>query len=126
MENPTQVVNIRKGSYDIYIGRGRGSIWGNPYEIGKDGSRTMVVLKYELHLLRELQTGKKEIEDLKELFGKVLGCFCAPDLCHGDIVSWWSFMAHTTPAKEFMDMVDRAATALGYLLKRNDKLPILR
>jgi hypothetical protein len=32
-----EVVNKYKEPFDIYIGRG--SIWGNPYVIGKDGTR---------------------------------------------------------------------------------------
>lgn len=41
----TEVINIREynGSY-IYIGRG--SIFGNPFEIGKDGDREYVIKRY--------------------------------------------------------------------------------
>ena len=41
----TKVVNKYKESYDVYIGRG--SIWGNPFIIGKDGDRDEVIKKYE-------------------------------------------------------------------------------
>ena len=30
----------------VYIGRGRGGSWGNPFEIGKDGDRDEVVAKH--------------------------------------------------------------------------------
>ena len=39
-EKNTRVVNCRKDSYDIYIGRP--SLWGNPFEIGKDGMNGLI------------------------------------------------------------------------------------
>lgn len=76
----TKVVNKYKEGYDIYIGRG--SKWGNPFVIGKDGSREDVIMKYKGWL-----SGNKELmESLHELKGKTLGCFCKPKACHGDIL----------------------------------------
>lgn len=78
----TTVVNKHhKVPYDVYIGRG--SIWGNPYVIGKDGDRDEVIDKYEAHLL-----GSPHLLDrLAELQGKRLACFCAPKRCHGDVLA---------------------------------------
>lgn len=39
----TKVIHCKKESYDVYIGRP--SIWGNPYSIGKDGPRNVVINK---------------------------------------------------------------------------------
>lgn len=39
------VVNKYKEEYDIYIGRG--SRWGNPFVIGKDGTREEVIEKIQ-------------------------------------------------------------------------------
>lgn len=39
-----QVVNLRKSRHNISCGRP--SNWGNPYRIGKDGSRCEVIAKY--------------------------------------------------------------------------------
>lgn len=75
-----KVVNIHKDSYDVYIGRG--SKWGNPFVIGKDGTREEVVNKYEKWILTQSQL----LNDLPELYGKTLGCFCHPKACHGDIL----------------------------------------
>ena len=44
----TKVVNKYKHVYDVYIGRG--SKWGNPFVIGKDGTREEVINKYEEYL----------------------------------------------------------------------------
>lgn len=42
----TLVVNKDKGDeFDVYIGRG--TIWGNPYQIGIDGDRDEVIRKYK-------------------------------------------------------------------------------
>lgn len=75
-----KVVNIKDSSYDVYIGRG--SKRGNPYKIEKDGTRTEVIRKYELYL----QNNKELLDSLDELRGKVLGCYCKPKPCHGDIL----------------------------------------
>lgn len=65
----------------VYIGRG--SPFGNPFVIGKDGDRDEVCDKYESMLLNNPQF----IAQVKaELKGKDLVCFCAPKRCHGDIL----------------------------------------
>lgn len=75
-----KVVHCKKTPYDVYIGRG--SIWGNPFVIGKDGTRKEVIEKYRNYLDgNELLKSK-----LDELRGKTLGCFCAPLACHGDVL----------------------------------------
>ena len=76
----TKVVNKYKHVYDVYIGRG--SKWGNPFVIGKDGTREEVINKYEEYLLNSTEL----LNSLHELKGKTLGCFCKPKACHGDIL----------------------------------------
>jgi hypothetical protein len=78
------VVHCKKAKYDVYIGRP--SKWGNPFEIGKDGSRETVINKYRLWLWKELKAGKVTKEEILELEGKTLGCWCAPLACHGDVL----------------------------------------
>ena len=77
-----KVVHCKKDKYDVYIGRP--GPWGNPFEIGKDGDREEVVEKYAEWLLAQPELVEKAKEELK---GKVLGCWCAPKLCHGDILA---------------------------------------
>ena len=69
--------NTRHGA--VYIGRG--SPFGNPYVIGKDGDRDAVCDKYEAMLMQNT-----ELLNLvkTQLRGKDLICFCAPKRCHGD------------------------------------------
>jgi hypothetical protein len=75
------VVHCKKHRYDIYIGRP--SKWGNPFVIGKDGSREDVIKKYEEWIRNERPD---LIAALPELKGKVLGCWCSPEKCHGDVL----------------------------------------
>ena len=75
-----RVVHCRKQPYDVYIGRP--SKWGNPYSIGKDGTRAEVIVKYREYVLRHT----KLLNLLPELKGKVLGCWCKPKPCHGDVL----------------------------------------
>ena len=76
----TRVVHCKKEPYDVYIGRP--SKWGNPFSIGPDGTRQEVVEKYREFVLAHPQM----IEDLDELRGKTLGCWCKPEPCHGDVL----------------------------------------
>lgn len=74
------VVHCKKTNYDVYIGRP--SKWGNPFEIGKHGTRKQVIQKYREWILQQPELMK----DILELHGKVLGCWCAPLPCHGDVL----------------------------------------
>ncbi len=76
----SSVVHCKKEKYDVYIGRP--SKWGNPFSIGKDGTRKEVIQKYEEYFLHNPHL----MNFLYELKGKVLGCWCKPKACHGDIL----------------------------------------
>lgn len=78
----TRVVNLRREPYDVYIGRGRGSIWGNPFPITKDASRAEVIQKYREYILSRPDL----LGQIETLRGKRLGCFCKPAPCHGDVL----------------------------------------
>ncbi len=69
----------------VYIGRG--SIWGNPFVIGKDGDRDEVCDKYETYLDHQIESGNITNKDLKSLQGKDLVCYCSPCRCHGDYLN---------------------------------------
>ena len=64
----------------VYIGRP--SIWGNPFVIGKDGSRDDVIAKYAAYIRARPELMKQ----LHKLAGKDLICWCAPARCHGDVL----------------------------------------
>lgn len=82
-----KVVHCKKEEFDVYIGRG--SKWGNPFSHKEGtlaehvvGSREEAIAKYEEYLLNNQEL----VDALPELKGKILGCWCKPKACHGDIL----------------------------------------
>jgi hypothetical protein len=75
-----RVVHCKKSPYDIYCGRP--SDWGNPFTIGKDGTREDVIRKYREWILKQPDLMSR----LGELKGKVLACWCSPQACHCDVL----------------------------------------
>lgn len=89
---PIIIVNKHHGKSGEYIGRG--SPLGNPFVIGKDGSREQVIAKYRVWLNEQImrknpvvldelnRLGNKAIDEK----GLALQCFCYPKPCHGEII----------------------------------------
>ena len=88
------VVHLKREPCDVRIDRG--TPWGNPFELGSDGDRATVIRAH----LDWLATGEAPIttpkgtwnpvwvrEHLPELRGKRLGCWCAPQRCHGETLA---------------------------------------
>ena len=65
----------------VYVGRG--SIYGNPFIMGKDGDRKSVVNKFYHYALWRLSREPNWLDGLKD---KDLVCYCYPALCHGDML----------------------------------------
>jgi len=84
-----KVVHHKKEPYDILIDRT--SKWGCPFSY-KKGTRAQFILstrKECIEAYREWITngdGKYLLNDLHELKGKTLGCWCKPKTCHGDVL----------------------------------------
>lgn len=76
----TRVVHCKKEYFDVLIDRT--TKWGNPFKIVADGTRSEVIEKYR----KWIKTRPELLEVLDELDGKVLGCWCKPNRCHGDIL----------------------------------------
>jgi hypothetical protein len=85
-----EVLNYKKDGLPegaVYIGRSNWyhglprSKWENPFKIGRDGTREEVIAKFERHLHES-----SLINDIHELQGKKLVCWCAPKRCHGDVL----------------------------------------
>lgn len=79
----TIVVNKRNSSFDVYIGRP--SIFGNPFVIGMDGDRKQVIAKFRRYFFHRIESDPVYKKAVLGLRGKILGCFCAPLPCHGDV-----------------------------------------
>lgn len=88
----TTVVNKRKSEFDVYIGRG--SLFGNPHPIGwcstcrRSHDRNDCLRMYR-HDFEYAIRDKKWRDEVEKLRDKVLGCFCKPQACHGDVIIEW-------------------------------------
>lgn len=71
----------------VYIGRG--TIVGNPFVIGRDGSRAEVIEKYEVWFQRMLRRPGFVTRVLAYVGDSDLACWCAPKPCHGDALKRW-------------------------------------
>lgn len=94
----TRVVNVKsKEAFNVYIGRVNGryglrqSKWANPFRIGdahpienRPMTRADTIAWYREYALQ--QPGFVA-EVRAELRGKVLGCWCKPSPCHGDVLA---------------------------------------
>ncbi len=89
------MINIR--NIKTYSGRGvyigRGSVFGNPYRIGKDGNRDQVLALYKRYLWSAVKDENELYHNIIKLCDKLvrdseinLICHCAPLPCHGDII----------------------------------------
>jgi hypothetical protein len=93
----TTVVHLRRKDgkivqgCDVYIGRAcykggwtlPASKWGNPYTTAEYGSIDEVLKLYEARVMNTPTL----LASLPELKGKVLGCWCKPKPCHGDVLA---------------------------------------
>lgn len=81
-QKPTRVINITTdGQPDVYVGRP--SRWGNPYIVGKHGTREEVIGMYREWLLQQPDLMAR----IHTLRGKTLGCWCKPAACHADVLA---------------------------------------
>lgn len=77
---------------DIGYYIGRPSILGNPFIIGKDGSRDEVIAKYERWLRDRIKLNGHIYHEINRLAkiakdnDLILTCWCAPERCHGDVI----------------------------------------
>ena len=101
------VASKRDGAEGEYIGRP--SVLGNPFAIGRDGTRDEVIAKYRVWLwdeVRKVCDLTFELERLATIALKgdlTLVCWCAPQPCHGDVVKAyieWFNENRTKPGEE--------------------------
>lgn len=79
----SRVVHCKREHYDVYIGRP--SKWGNPFGFGSASelkTREEAISAYE----DWIKTQPQLLDSLGELKDKVLGCWCSPRPCHGDVL----------------------------------------
>lgn len=81
----TTVVNVRDEPFDVYIGRARGSVLGNPFRIGRNGDREMVIKSFRSYARDRMASDPEFAATVRALRGLRLGCHCKPLACHGDV-----------------------------------------
>lgn len=85
---------------------GRGSPWGNPFELGKDGARDYILESFSLFYFPRKPSLLKALATLD---GKVLECYCVPEHCHGEV---------------YVETLNRAAwELLASFLAQGDAIP---
>jgi len=61
---------------------------GNPFRIGRDGTREEVVRKYREWFGRKVQTDRRFLAIVEKLRGvPALVCWCAPKACHAQVIA---------------------------------------
>jgi hypothetical protein len=78
----TFVVHAKYRMHQVYIA-GR-SKWASPFRVGRDGSRAEVLAKYRAWLTERPALIEAARRDLR---GKLLGCWCPPEPCHGGVLA---------------------------------------
>ena len=94
------VVHCKRDPYDVYVGRGRcpqsGELgqWGNPfshrsskYQVIRVATIEEAIERYRSWLWSEIAAERIDLEQLAALDGKTLGCWCAPNPCHGEVLA---------------------------------------
>jgi hypothetical protein len=83
----TFVVNLHKEDFDVYIGRkgkGQDGYFGNPFH---NGTRSENIAAFRKYFYDRLKTDPIFNRRVRSLKGKILGCFCKPRACHGDVIA---------------------------------------
>jgi hypothetical protein len=107
------VVHCKCEDYDFYIGRGRDprtgerGRWGNPFSHRDSGvpgvirvaTREEAIERYRRWLWERINAGDISLAELVSLHGKRLGCWCAPQACHGEVLEAAAFWAVTEQAR---------------------------
>lgn len=81
----TKLVNIKTEphwkQHEDFVYIGRPSIFGNPFIVGLHGDRETVI-----NLFRDSLTPAMKELIIERCKGKILGCYCKPKACHGDVI----------------------------------------
>jgi hypothetical protein len=86
-----RVVRVHQAA-GVYVGRP--TELGNPYVIGRDGSREQVIEKYHTWLRKQWRFRRPARAFLEELVEQyratgqlTLLCHCAPQRCHAEVIA---------------------------------------
>jgi len=60
----------------------------------KEADRPQVIEQYRVWLWEQIKQGAILLEDLADLHGKDIFCWCSPKKCHGDVLAEAAAWAH--------------------------------
>ena len=86
----SRIVNLKREPDAVADGAvriDRRTIWGNPFVVGRDGTRAQVIARYRADLWRRIRAGEIALEEVAALNGRDLACHCAPLPCHGEVLA---------------------------------------
>lgn len=79
-------INRKRDNFTLYIGREFGGLpqskWNNPFHLWQCSGRIDCLRKYEEYIRDDAEL----MAAIPELKDQVLGCWCYPDFCHGDVL----------------------------------------
>lgn len=81
----------------VYIGRsgkGMSGYFGNPIRLPAGSNRGATLEAFKEYAIARIEEDAEYREAVKNLSGKHLVCFCAPQPCHGDILAELCVMLH--------------------------------
>lgn len=94
----TTIINIYT-SQESYVYIGRPGPFGNPHPVfnptkhwtfcklcNKAHTRKEAIEAYKTDFYKRIKTDTNFLEQIKQLKGKTLGCYCKPQACHGDVI----------------------------------------
>ena len=61
--------------------------WGNRFRIGRDGTRGKVIARSRADLWGRIRSGEIALEELAQMDGMWLACWCDPQPCHGHVLA---------------------------------------
>ena len=62
--------------------------WGNPFRVSPGQDAAQAVARYRVHLWRQIRAGEVSLEELAELHGCWLACWCVGDhSCHAEVLA---------------------------------------
>lgn len=76
--------HVYVGRRVVYVNGTFDSPFRNPFAVTKTRSRSQAIAEFEKYLESDPALVARVKE---ELSGKTLGCWCAPEACHGDVLA---------------------------------------
>ena len=81
--------NYKENKEYVYIGRagkGESGYFGNPFPLKNYKNRVECMEAFKKYFYDRIENDEEYRNKIMELKDKILVCFCAPQLCHGNLI----------------------------------------